>query len=81
MELIEDKLQRLIEEQKAAKEETKLQRDYSKWLNRRVDRITVRVNDGTNQCLPPQVWLVLGQRLAAYTLSRRSATAQSENTK
>ena len=53
------------EADRKAREEAKLQRDYSAWLRRRVDRITVRVNDGSNQCLPPQVWLVLGQRLAA----------------
>jgi hypothetical protein len=56
-------------EEKAAAEELareiKLQRNYSKWLNRRVDKLTVRMNDGTNHCQPPQVWLVLGQRLAA----------------
>jgi hypothetical protein len=50
---------------KAKAEEIKLQRNYSKWLERQVDKITIRMNDGTNQCLPPQVWLVLGQRLAA----------------
>ena len=53
------------EAERKAKEEAKLQRNYRKWLNRRVDKITVRVNDGTNQCLPPQAWLILGQRLAA----------------
>lgn len=60
--------QKIAEEKALAKakaEEIKLQRNHSKWLNRQVDKITVRVNDGTNQCLPPQVWLVLGQRLAA----------------
>lgn len=54
----------LIEEQKAAKEEAKLQREYSAWLRRRVDRITLRVNDGSNQCLPPKVWITLADRLA-----------------
>jgi len=53
------------EADRKAKEEAKLQREYRKWLNRRVNKITIRMNDGTNQCLPPQVWFVLGQRLAA----------------
>jgi hypothetical protein len=60
--------QKIAEEKALAKakaEEIKLQRNYSKWLERQVDKITIRMNDGTNQCLPPQVWLVLGQRLAA----------------
>jgi hypothetical protein len=46
-------------------EEIKLQRNYSKWLERQVDKITVRSNDGTNQCIPPEAWLVIGKRLAA----------------
>jgi hypothetical protein len=50
---------------KAKADEIKLQRNYSKWLNRQVDKITVRLNDGTNQCIPPEAWLVIGKRLAA----------------
>lgn len=46
-------------------EEIKLQRNYFKWLERQVDKITVRLNDGTNQCIPPEAWLVIGKRLAA----------------
>jgi hypothetical protein len=56
------------EEKALAKEkakEIKLQRNYSKWLERQVNKITVRMNDGTNQCIPPEAWLVIGKRLAA----------------
>jgi hypothetical protein len=60
--------QKIAEEKALAKakaEEIKLQRNYSKWLERQVDKITIRMNDGTNQCLPPEAWLVIGKRLAA----------------
>jgi hypothetical protein len=45
-------------------EEIKLQRSYAKWRSRQVDKITIRTNDGINQCLLPEAWLILGQRLA-----------------
>lgn len=67
-EWVTDYEEELAKKKAAAEElarEIRLQRNYAKWLNRRVDRITVRLNDGTNQCLPPEAWLVLGQRLAA----------------
>jgi hypothetical protein len=63
--VIKNQVDSWIENEKAAKADAKLQREYSAWLRRRVDRITIRINDGSNQCQPPQVWLVLGQRLAA----------------